>query len=98
MTSNTRAARNKAVPARYPQFSVIVTVLPPVSPNVVAAILMIQKVSVTSRTLLDCSDISGFVTRISREDSYVKTTFIRAENSAVPQYSICGARTSRAPR
>ena len=34
------------------QFRVIVTVSPPVSPSVVAAILMIQKLSVTSGTLL----------------------------------------------
>jgi hypothetical protein len=38
--------------AGEPEFSVIVTVSPPVSPSVVAAILMIQKPSVTSGTLL----------------------------------------------
>src|ERR1700704_567684 len=51
-TSSTRAARNSTVPARYPQFNVMVTESPPVSPSVVAAILMIQKPSVTSGTLL----------------------------------------------
>ena len=34
-------------PAKYPQLSVLVTVSPPASPSVVAAILMIQKMSVT---------------------------------------------------
>src|SRR5579871_1011555 len=51
-TSTTSAPRNSAVPARYPQFSVIVTESPPVSPSVVTAILMIQKTSVTSGTLV----------------------------------------------
>src|SRR4051794_4565120 len=41
-----------AHPIRYPRFSDMVTQSPPVSPNVVAAILMIQKPSVTAGTLL----------------------------------------------
>src|SRR5712671_3607665 len=57
-TSSTNAARKSAVPAKYPQLRVIVTVSPPVSPSVVAAILMIQKAKVTSGTLLDDSSIS----------------------------------------
>ena len=52
-TSTASAARKIAVPVRYPRFIVIDTVSPPVSPRVVAAILMIQKPSVTAGTLLD---------------------------------------------
>src|SRR3984893_2638602 len=52
-TSTTRAAKKRAVPSRYPQFSVMVMVSPAVSPNVVAAILMTQKESVTSGTFLN---------------------------------------------
>jgi len=39
----------------YPRFMDIETASPPVSPSVVARILMIQKISVTSGTLLFCS-------------------------------------------
>src|SRR3569832_230713 len=56
ITSATSTARNMSVPAKKPQLSVIVTESPPVSPSVVAAILMIQKMRVTSGTLLSvCS-------------------------------------------
>src|SRR5882672_3305989 len=43
---------NNALLKAYPQFSVIDTASPPVSPKVVATILMTQNASVTSGTLL----------------------------------------------
>src|ERR1700742_3244620 len=61
MTNPTRSTPKIAVPIRYPLGTgcsvvspshVIVTVSPPVSPSVVARILMIQKPSVTAGTLL----------------------------------------------
>src|SRR3954453_9110696 len=42
---------NSALLSAYPQFSVMETASPPVSPNVVAMILTIQNPSVTSGTL-----------------------------------------------
>ena len=51
-TSDDEALREDRGADEITQFSVIVTASPPVSPSVVAAILMIQKPSVTSGTLL----------------------------------------------
>src|SRR5258706_11347040 len=82
-TSSTKAAKKSAVPAKYPQLSVMVTVSPPVSPNVVAAILMIQKASVTSGTLLNDSDIFLRVPLVG------KTTSTRPICSPMLQCSIC---------
>src|SRR3954470_25061217 len=70
----TKMAAKMAVPTRYPRFIDMVTVSPPVSPSVVAAILMIQKASVTSGTLLkldsgDCCGMRGlalFVAGVTR--------------------------------
>ena len=53
MTNATMNGKNIVIPARYPHLRVIVTESPPVSPSVVAAIFMIQKMSVTSGTLLN---------------------------------------------
>ena len=53
MISTASGTMNTPQPARYPQFRVMLIVSPPVSPSVVAAILMIQKNTVTSGTLLD---------------------------------------------
>src|ERR1035437_6081865 len=63
--SATSATKNRSVPAKYPQFGVMVTVSPPVSPNVVAAIFMIQKTSVTSGTLLKVYSAALFMLTIS---------------------------------
>ena len=52
-TSTMSNDRKIAVPARYPSFIVIVTVSPPVSPSVVARILITQKPRVTAGTLAD---------------------------------------------
>src|SRR6185312_1279244 len=51
MTAPTNSAAKIPVPTRYPRFIDIETLSPPVSPTVVAAILMIQKPRVTSGTL-----------------------------------------------
>ena len=51
-TSTTKHRRKDRGAGEIAKFSVMVTVSPPVSPSVVAAILMIQKPSVTSGTLL----------------------------------------------
>ena len=60
-TSTIKTERKIALPTRYPELTttsalsqVMVTVSPAVSPRVVARILMIQKPSVTSGTLLAC--------------------------------------------
>jgi hypothetical protein len=52
-----------------PKSSVMVTVSPPVSPSVVAAILMIQKARVTSGTLLSasCFEFSFIIASLSRK-------------------------------
>ena len=59
ITSTIKTERKIALPTRYPALTmtsalsqVMVTVSPPVSPSVVARILMIQKPRVTSGTLL----------------------------------------------
>jgi hypothetical protein len=51
MTAPTNSAAKIPVPTRYPRFIDIETLSPPVSPTVVAAILMSQKPRVTSGTL-----------------------------------------------
>src|SRR5450631_3163753 len=51
-TATTKIPMNKALLSAYPQFNVMDTASPPVSPRVVAAILITQNVNVTSGTLL----------------------------------------------
>ena len=68
MTNAASNTRKRIVPAKYPQLRVIVTVSPPVSPSVVAAILMIQKLRVTAGTLLKVMFSSSRVAIPSVED------------------------------
>jgi hypothetical protein len=52
VTATAKIAKNMMVLVRYPRFMDIETASPPVSPSVVAAIFMSQKISVASGTLL----------------------------------------------
>ena len=61
------------MPTRYPQFSVMVTESPPVSPSVVAAIFMIQKLRVTSGTLLRVALVASSISSILDFSSYKQT-------------------------
>src|SRR6185437_5938220 len=82
-TSTTKTERKIALPTRYPLLTmtsalsqVMVSVSPPVSPRVVARILMIQKPSVTAGTLLaTCSNLLG----ISPPKGIPTQVFRRAE-------------------
>jgi len=60
-TNATRTERNISVPTRYPQFNVIVTESPQVSPSVVAAILITKNVKVASGTLLKVALAESFM-------------------------------------
>jgi hypothetical protein len=61
MTATTKMPMKMMLLSAYPRFSDIETASPPVSPNVVARILMSQKARVTSGTLLGIAATAPFV-------------------------------------
>ncbi len=60
MTATTKMPMKMMLLSAYPRFSDMETASPPVSPNVVARILMNQKASVTSGTLLGVASMAPF--------------------------------------
>jgi hypothetical protein len=78
-TSTIRAERKIALPTRYPALTTtsalsqdIVTLSPPVSPSVVARILMIQKPSVTSGTFVSWSSSAMILSGDAHGSSIVR--------------------------